>query len=317
VRIGRAILGIAGAAATAAFALGCGGSSKVPHAFVALDFTPNAVHAPIYDAIRRGFDRKEGVKLTIRTPGSAPDSLKLVRSGGADIGVADIQDLTLAVEKGEPFVGVGALVQRPLAALIAQANIKRPRDLAGHLVGVSGLPSDPAFLRGIVTHDGGNYLKIRQITIGFSAVLNLVQKRVDAVPAFWNDEGVTLKQRGVAINEFRADQYGAPPYPEVVLFTMRSTLQHRRGMIISALRAIRDGTNDVLANPEPATREIAQAANADLPLIRAQMKAVAPVQRPPLTLNRSIIERWGIWDWKIGILPKRPDISKTFAFHLI
>jgi putative hydroxymethylpyrimidine transport system substrate-binding protein len=76
---------------------------------------------------------------------------------------------------------------------------------------VSGLPSDPAVLRAVVEGDGGDYEKIRQVTIGFAAVPNLIQKNIDAVPAFWNAEGVILRQRGASIREFRVDDYGAPP----------------------------------------------------------------------------------------------------------
>src|SRR3954447_10497522 len=188
-------------------------SSTVPPATIALDFTPNAVHAPLYMA---------GEALKIRKPGAGPDSLKLVSSGKVDLGVLDIHDLAIAREQGTDLVAVGVLVGKPLAALITQPGVARPRDLEGRTVGVSGLPSDPAFLKAIVTDDGGDYKKVKQVTIGFNAVSRLLTKRVDAVPAFWNAEGVALKQRGLDANEFRVEDYGAPAYPEVVLVTARA-----------------------------------------------------------------------------------------------
>src|SRR2546427_485056 len=83
-------------------------------------------------------------------------------------------------------------------------------------VGVTGLPSDVAVLRAVVAGDGGDVAAVKRVTIGFSAVPELAAGKVDAVTAFWNAEGVALRQRGVAINDFRVDRYGAPPYPEVV-----------------------------------------------------------------------------------------------------
>jgi putative hydroxymethylpyrimidine transport system substrate-binding protein len=156
-------------------------------------------------------------------------------------------------------------------------------------VGVSGLPSDPAVLRAVVQGDGGDYNKIRQVTIGFAAVPSLIQKRIDGVPAFWNAEGVTLRQRGVPTREFRVDDYGAPPYPEVVLLTTRETLNERRGMIQGVVDAIRDGTESVLADPEPVIADVARAGGADEELVRAQLKAVSPILRPPLKLYRSVL----------------------------
>ncbi|MBA2440717.1 MAG: ABC transporter substrate-binding protein [Thermoleophilaceae bacterium] len=300
---------------------GCGAEDesrpKQVAAVIGLDFTPNAVHAPVYAAIREGHDRKHGVKLRIRPPGSAPDSLKLLTSGKADLAVLDIHDLGLARERGADVVGVAALVQRPLAAIIAQPDIRRPRDLEGRRVGVSGLPSDPALLRAVVEDDGGDYAKVRQTTIGFAAVPSLIEKKIDAVPAFWNAEGVALRQRGVPTREFRVDDFGAPRYPEVVLFATRATVERRREMVKSVLQALKDGTESVLGDPEPAIREIARAGGADEKLVRAQLRAVSPALRPPLKLDPVALERWADFDARYGILERRPDVRRAFVFDLL
>jgi putative hydroxymethylpyrimidine transport system substrate-binding protein len=309
---------IASAAVLGVLVGGCGGgggSRGAQPVTLALDFTPNAVHAPIYAAVRKGYDRAAGVRIRIRPPGSAPDSLKLLAAGKADLAVLDIHDLGLARERGQDFVGVGALVQRPLAAIIARAGIRRPRDLEGKRVGVSGLPSDPAVLRAVMSDDGGDYRRVRQITIGFSAVPGLISRRVDAVPAFWNAEGVVLKRRGVATREFRVDDYGAPRYPEVVLLTTRRTLERRRAMVSGVVTALRRGTEDVLRDPAPAVRDIARAGDADPGLVRAQLRAVSPALRPALRLSRPALEAWARWDARFGILKRRPDVDRAFALR--
>jgi len=288
-----------------------------PSVVVGLDFTPNAVHAPIYAAVRQGFDHRNGVRLRIRPPGSSPDSLKLLTSGRADVAVLDIHDLGLARERGADVVGIAALVQRPLAAIVAQPGIRRPRDLEGKRVGVSGLPSDPAVLRAVLEHDGASLDRVRQVTIGFSAVPSLIQKKVDAVPVFWNAEGVALRQRGVRTREFRVDDFGAPAYPEVVLLTTRRTLEERRPAVEGVLRAIREGAESVLSDPEPAIAEIVKAGGADRKLVRAEFEAVRPAQQPPLRFDRKALEAWADFDVRFGILKRRPDIDKAFALDLV
>jgi putative hydroxymethylpyrimidine transport system substrate-binding protein len=301
-------------AAIAFAACGSGGGEGPDRTVVvALDFTPNAAHAPIYEAVRRGFDRDRGVQIKIRAPGSAPDSLKLLAAGRADLGVLDIQDLALARARGADLVGVAALVQRPLGAIIAQPGIHRPRDLAGHRVGVSGLPSDPAFLRAIVEGDGGDFHSLDLLTIGFAAVPNLIQKKVDAVPAFWNAEGVTLRRRGVPVRIFRVEDYGAPRYPEVVLVTSRRTLERRREAVISTLRAIGEGTTSTLENPGPVVQRIATAGSTDPGLVRAQLAAIRPALSPPLTLDRAVLRQWAAWDAEHHLLEKKPDVDTTFT----
>jgi putative hydroxymethylpyrimidine transport system substrate-binding protein len=285
---------------------------------LALDFTPNAVHAPLYAAIRTHADTAEGVKLVIRQPGSGPDALKQVAAGNLDLGVLDIHDLAIARARGIDVVGVAELVRKPLAALVTKSSIKRPRDLEGHDVGVSGLPSDPAFLDAIIAHDGGKLSRVHQITIGFNAVSGILAGKVDGAPVFWNAEGVALKQRGVKVNEFRVEDYGAPAYPEVVLITARRTLEHERDRIRRALLAIRAGAAAVARDPDAAVRQIAHEAQTDdTGLIGAQLAAVAPVFSSDLRLDRAVLERWAEFDARLGIVKRRPDVGKAFDFSVL
>jgi putative hydroxymethylpyrimidine transport system substrate-binding protein len=297
-----------------AFLAGCASSTMKPAAkpaepvTIALDFVPNPVHAPIYMA---------GDAVRIRKPGSGPDSLKLVSSGKVELGVLDIHDLAIAREQGSDLVAVAALVGKPLAALVAQPGVRRPRDLEGRTVGVSGLPSDPAFVKAIVSDDGGDYARVKQVTIGFNAVSRLLTKRVDAVPVFWNAEGIALKQRGLAAREFRVEDYGAPAYPEVVLVTARKTLERERERIAGALHSVAGGLDAARARPGEAVKVIAKAAETDdTALVRAQLDAVLPIFADGLRLDRAVLEQWAGFDARIGLVKERPDVDRAFDFTL-
>jgi NitT/TauT family transport system substrate-binding protein/putative hydroxymethylpyrimidine transport system substrate-binding protein len=313
----RALLAIVLMAAVAL--AGCGGndptatSAAPPRVQLALDFTANAVHAPLFAAVRAGRDRANGVRLIIRRPGAGPDALKLVAAGRLDLGVLDIHDLAIAREHGIDVVGVAALVRKPLAALVARPNIRRPRDLEGHQVGVSGLPSDPAFLDAIIGHDGGDLRKVHQVTIGFNAVSGILAGKVDAAPVFWNAEGVALKRHGVAVREFRVEDYGAPAYPEVVLVTARRTLDRERDRIRRTLLAIRDGMATVEHDPDAAVRQVAhEAQTTDTGLISAQLRAVEPIFATDLRLDPAVLEQWADFDARLGIVKRRPDVARAF-----
>jgi putative hydroxymethylpyrimidine transport system substrate-binding protein len=283
----------------AALVAGCGSDDDDPIT-LALDFQPNAVHAGIYAA--------EGERLRVRVPSSSTDSLKLLAAGRADMAVVDIHDLGLARERGEDVVGVGALVQRPLAAVIAGPGIARPRDLEGKRVGVTGLPSDEAVLRAVVEGDGGDYSLVRRTTIGFSAVPSLIAGRVDAVVSFWNAEGVALRRRGVRTREFRVDDYGAPRYPELVLAVKRADADRVQG----TLDALAAGTREALADREATVERLVEVSGADEPLVRAQFAAVAPALRPPIRLDRRALAGWARFDARFGILERPPDVDEAF-----
>ena len=281
---------------------GCGGESEPPEGVqrLALDFQPNAVHAGLIagDPI---------------VPASSTDSLKLLLARRVDMAVVDIHDLGLARERGEDVVGVGALVQRPLAAVIASGDIARPRELEGKRVGVTGLPSDDAVLRAIVEHDGGDYSKVRRTTIGFSAVPSLIAGKVDAVVAFWNAEGVALRQRGVDTHEFRVDDYGAPRYPELVLAVRGATLRRRPDQVRATLGRLRHATIVALRDREATIDRLVRASGADEALVRAQLDAVAPALLPPMRLDRAALEGWARFDARFGILERPPDVDEAFA----
>jgi putative hydroxymethylpyrimidine transport system substrate-binding protein len=296
----------------AALASCAGDDGERQTATLALDFQPNAVHAGVYAALRADLDGREGIDLRVRVPAASTDSLKLLAAGRADVAVVDIHDLGLARQAGSDLVGVGALVQRPLAAVIAGPEVKRPRDLEGRRVGVTGLPSDEAVLRAVVEHDGGDYERVRRVTIGFAAVPSLIAGRVDAVVSFWNAEGVTLRRRGVPTREFRVDDYGAPRYPELVLVTRRETLRERRELVDAVLATLAAGTRAALADRDAAVDELVRASGADEALARAQLEAVAPALRPPIRLDRDALAGWARFDARFGILEREPDVQRAF-----
>ncbi|MEA2441489.1 MAG: putative hydroxymethylpyrimidine transport system substrate-binding protein [Thermoleophilaceae bacterium] len=319
----RALLPAAAAlllAAAALVASGCGGgdggSSSTRPVTLVLDFTPNAAHAGIYAALAKHRDRDHDVRLTVRQPTASSDSLKLLAVGRADLAVADIHDLGLARERGEDLVGVGALVQRPLASVIAGPGVTRPRQLEGKRVGVTGVPSDEAVLRAVMRHDGGDPRRVHTITIGFSAVPSLLAGKVAAATAFWNVEGVTLKRRGLATHEFRVDDFGAPHYPELVLVARRETVEQDPELLHDTLAALADGTRDALSDRSAAAQKVASAGQAQPDLIRAELDAIAPALSPPIRLDAPALAGWAAFDFRIGILTRTPMVSQAFDLGL-
>jgi ABC-type nitrate/sulfonate/bicarbonate transport system substrate-binding protein len=299
---------------------GCGGGgSERPNeeASLLLDFTPNGVHAGIYLATERDYDEAEGVELTVRAPGASTDALRLLEAGRVDMAILDIHDLALAREHGRDVVGVMALVQRPLASVLAEPEITRPRDLEGKRAGVTGLPSDVAVLRSVVKGDGGDPDKVRTTTIGFEAVKVLLAHRVAAATAFWNVEGVALHAQRPDTREFRVDDYGAPPYPELVLCVTRQTLDEQRPVIEATIRALRRGYNETQVDPESAVSALVDA-NPDLDrsAAGAQLDAVAPAFTAGADyfgqLREDVLKKWAAWDREFGIVSKPIDVGAAF-----
>jgi putative hydroxymethylpyrimidine transport system substrate-binding protein len=302
---------------------GCGSTSQgrggIDDGTLVLDFTPNAVHVGIYTALARDFDGAEGVKLRVREPSSSTDSVRLLQSGRADMAILDIADLALARQEGRDVVAVMALVQKPLAAVIAQGAVRTPKQLEGARVGVTGLPSDVAVLDSVVKGDGGDPAKVKQVTIGFNAVPALLGRKVAAATAFWNAEGVALSKRGGAgrFEQFRVDDYGAPSYPELVLCVTRKTLDEDADLVDGTVAALRRGYDEALKDPELAAETLVRRNRGlDRTLVLDELRALGPVFTAGAKrfgeLDRGRLEAWATWAKDFGLVKKQPDVNSAF-----
>jgi ABC-type nitrate/sulfonate/bicarbonate transport system substrate-binding protein len=262
------------------------------------------------------------VRLRVRAPGASTDALKQLEAGRTDMAILDIHDLGLARERGADVVGVMAVVQRPLAAVLAAPDVRRPRELDGRRAGVTGLPSDTAVLDSVVRGDGGDPRRVRETTIGFQAVKALLGGRVDGATAFWNVEGVALAQTGRGFHEFRVDDYGAPSYPELVLCTTPAVLADRKPAIRATIRALQRGYAEAQDDPPSAVNAMtSQVRGLDSRALAAQLDAVAPAFTAGAAvygeLRPGVLRAWADWDVRFGILHKAPDLARTFDGSLV
>jgi ABC-type nitrate/sulfonate/bicarbonate transport system substrate-binding protein len=299
----------------------CGGSSssstRVASATLVLDFTPNAIHTGIYEAIARHDDLRAGLRLHIVVPSASTDSIRLLETGRANFALLDIHDLAIAQERGQDIQGIMAVVQRPLAAVIAAPNVTSPRALAGRITGVTGVPSDTAVLHSIVAGAGGSPGAVHTITIGFNAVADLLAGRVAAATAFWNDEGVTIRRHAPGFHVFRVDQFGAPAYPELILCATRSSLRTHPGLARSMVRALTQGYDQVVAAPQAGLHAlISQVPGLDPALQGAELNALLPAFHEPGgrvgALDASRLTAWAAWEKRFGIVSPRPNVGALF-----
>jgi putative hydroxymethylpyrimidine transport system substrate-binding protein len=314
----RRAVALLAAALTLVGIAGCGGSGAEPGApkgaTLVLDFTPNAVHSGIYAALAEGLYKDAGVDLKVQPPGESTDAPKLLGAGKVEFAILDIHDLGIAREKGIPLVGVTPIVQRPLAAVIARGDgsVRSPRDLEGQRVGVSGLPSDEAVVDSEVEADGGNPAQVDEVTIGFTAVPSLGAGKVAAATGFWNAEAVALRRQGVPIRVFKVDDFGAPPYPELVLATSEELLKSDPELVDAVVSATRGGYAFAERHPDEALNDLL-AANPELERAdqQPQLKVLLPAMQPhPFT--PAVLKAWAVWDVRHGLLERPLDVNEAF-----
>jgi putative hydroxymethylpyrimidine transport system substrate-binding protein len=303
---------------------GCGTSASTTRASpdlhpatLILDFTPNAVHTGIYAALAHHYDRDTGVGLHVVAPTATTDSIKLLETGKVDYAVLDIHDLAIADQSSPRLVGIMAIVERPLSAVIAAPGIASPNALEARTVGITGVPSDTAVLHSVVAGSGGDPAKVKTITIGFNAVSDLLAGRVAAATAFWNDEGLTIQSKKPGFHVFRVDDYGAPAYPELVLCATSATIRRDPEVARGVVKTLVRGYRFALSHPAAAAQDLERLARGlDPNLVSTQLRALLPAFRAPDhhigELDIPTLRKWAQWEARFGIVRRAPTVSAMF-----
>jgi NitT/TauT family transport system substrate-binding protein/putative hydroxymethylpyrimidine transport system substrate-binding protein len=277
-------LSLALAVAVAAMALvACGEEAERgerTEATLVLDFVPNAVHAGIYCALSEGYYEDENIELEVVEPTSTSDTLKLIDQGRAEIGLADALDVGQQNAAGLGGEAIMAIVQRPLGGVMALADsgIRRPRDLEGATIGITGVPSDRAVLGSVLEGDGARPDDIDVVSIGFNTVPALQGGRVDAITAYPAADGTALEQRGQRVRSFALDEWGGPTYPGLVAFSTREEIERDPELMQGFVDATIEGYERTIEDPERCLDALVdQVPEIDPELARAQLDVYLPL----------------------------------------
>lgn len=280
---------------------------------VILDYLPNAAHIGLYQADAAGYFRDEVLQVRIDAPTSSSDTLRLMAASQAEFGLVSLLDFMSVRAKGEPLKIIMALEQRPLAALIAlkKSGIERPKQLEGRLVGTTGTLSDDAEIKWMVKHDGVDPGSLRLINIGFNTAQQIIAGNVDAAFGFWNQEGVQVAARRPA-NVMRLIDYGAPPYPELIVFAREDFLAREPDTVRRFLRAVAKGYDDAISKPNVACAAMAARVEGETAEgLRPYLESLTPVLRADAPafgrLNISVLRDYLAWIRAIGVLDIRED----------
>src|SRR5262249_13314761 len=189
-----------------------------------LDWPPNPDHVGFYDARDSGLFTRAGLDVQIRAPSDPTAPLKLVGVGKSDLAVSYEQELFFAAAKQLPVVAVAAVVPQPLNSFMAiEPQLKSLRAFKGHLIGITGVPSDYPTLDTALRSVSLTRKDVKVVTVGYNLLPALLSRRVDAVLGVYrNVEGIQLQLRRLHPTIIPVDRVGVPTYDELVLVASRT-----------------------------------------------------------------------------------------------
>jgi putative hydroxymethylpyrimidine transport system substrate-binding protein len=249
-----------------------------------LDWTPNADHVGIYQALAEGDFAKAGLDVHVEIPSDPASPLTLLAAGKVDAAISYEPELLLARNQGEPLVSVAAIAQEPLTSIVSlgSKHIKTPANLRGKRVGDAGIPYQHAYLTTILAHAGVPASSVKEINVGANLVPAMLSGRVDAtLGAYWNYEAIQLEMLHKHPNVIHMEQVGVPTYDELIVVVRKNTIVNHPNYVRLFVQALARGYESARSNPQAAVANLVKASpGLDPELQLASVQATLPVFFP-------------------------------------
>lgn len=173
-------------------------------------------YAGFYAAIEKGYYAEQGLDVELIEFGGGGDSVDEVLSGNAGYGIG-YSSVVLEYLRGKPLVMLANYFKRSPLAIVAQPDIKSPRDLAGRtLMGNSDSIQEITLLAMLDKFDVTTDM-INIVPPSFST-LDFINGKVDAMVIYTTNELYFLERSNINFNLFDPLDYGLKYY-DLNLFT--------------------------------------------------------------------------------------------------
>lgn len=182
-----------------------------------LNWVQDYEQVPYYVALDKGYYKNQCLHVTIQPGRGSADTVTLVGSGAAQLGVADTVAIIQGQAKGIPVTGVGvgwrknafAIVIRK-AALHGVAS-PTPQDLYGLTFGAVTAGSPYIFWKAFVTEQHLDASKIKTDSIAPPGYAEMVEGKVDFLANFAS-AATDLESKGVPVVTLKGADFGQQAY---------------------------------------------------------------------------------------------------------
>jgi NitT/TauT family transport system substrate-binding protein len=229
----------------------------------ALDWGFEGPAAPFLVAVDKGYFTAEGLDVNIERGNGSVEPITRVASGGFDLGFGDMTTLAKFRDQtpGTPLKAVFMVYNKPPFAIISRKSrgIHVPKDLEGKKLGAP--QGDATFAQWPIFARANDIdaSKVRVENVGFPVrEPMLAAAQVDAITGFSFSSYVTLKDRGVPVDDIvlmlMAD-YGLNLYGNAIIVNPKLASEKPEA-VKAFLRAFLKGLKDSVRDPARAIESV-------------------------------------------------------------
>src|SRR5579883_37600 len=326
--LGALALGAACAPSAPAVATGQGaGGGRAPERLRFVSWSqPRAEQANLFVAQDLGYYRDQGIEFEYVPGNGSGDALKQLLAGNADVGFVGPEAIYFTVDQGGDAVGIYNIYPQIIFSIISwpEAGIRAPADLRGKTIGVLSQASGSRYV--VLTLLALAGLKEADVTLVATGPnpAPLLERKVDAWSSLTTTAADLEEQTGQTFNQLLARDH--LNLPTDVFATTRDNYNRRSDLLIHFLRAVRQGTEYMIAHPDEAAAISVQHALDIKDAAKAEkvIRAFADASKPDTTgtqdlgtFNLTVLGEGARLYQQAGLVKTRVDVTRYFTNDLV
>ncbi|MFW6347136.1 MAG: ABC transporter substrate-binding protein [Cyclonatronaceae bacterium] len=201
---------------------------------VALDWSPNTIHAGLFLAHHKKYYQDSGLEVSFISPEIDEYALTPARRLSrqqVDFAIAPSESAISynTSRRPVPLTSVASILQRDTSAIVTlkSSAVTRPAQLDGRVYASYNARFEDGIVRKMVQYDGGRG-DFKSVAIGRLSIWDMLKKgEADATWVFMPWEGVQAQMSGIELNVFALEDYGIP-YGYTPLLLAHTSRIHRR-----------------------------------------------------------------------------------------
>lgn len=294
---------------------------------VALDWTPNVIHAGLYLAQINNLWKDSGLEveyISVEVDNYQKKTTQRLAEGEVHIALSPSEhllDYHLLQQEQYPIKAIATVMQQETSAFVTlpDSEITRPSQLNGKTYGGYKTQLERELLSSLIQQDGGtgdiNLVTPPRLEV-FEAFL---QQQFDTAWVFLPWEGVIAQRRGKKLNAFHLHDYQIPYGYSPILMVRENVLNEKREAFQAFLTAVGEGYQQAANNPEETAQKLVKHINhpnfEDIDFITQAMQVIAPS-----FLNEQ--QQWGVmkperWQSYVQWLSDHKLLNRYDGSHLV
>ncbi|MEK6481451.1 ABC transporter substrate-binding protein [Catalinimonas sp. 4WD22] len=266
---------------------------------IALDWTPNVIHAGMYLAQLENIFAEHGLEVELiptDVDNYTKKPIERLIEGEVDIALGPSEHLInyrLLKEERFPVKAIATVMQEETSAFVTlkSSGIDRPAKLDGKTYAGYKTVLEENLITTMIRNDGGKG-EVKLITPPRLSVFDgFLQGEADTCWVFMSWEGVIAQQKGYELNAFHLKDFQVPYGYSPILMTLENTIAEKKTALQQFLQASGQGYIQAANEPEKAAaflvQGIAHSNFEDINFIMNAMQSIAPT-----FLNQN--GRWGV-----------------------